>query len=86
MVQSDAALGLSGVVLCPLTSDLQSDKPAFRIDIAPSRTNGLFRPSQVMVDKPTVVAREKLRDHIGRLTEAEMDKVSTALAVLLGLT
>jgi mRNA interferase MazF len=86
VVQNDAAEGLSGVVLCPLTSDLQDDKPAFRIDIAPSQANGLFRPSQVMVDKPNVVARDKLRDRIGQLTDAEMDKVTVGLTLLLALT
>ena len=85
VVQSDAAADLPSVALCPLTSYLEPNKPAFRIDVAPSPSNGLFRPSQVMVDKVNVVARDKVRDRIGRLDEVEMDKVSAALSVLLGL-
>jgi mRNA-degrading endonuclease toxin of MazEF toxin-antitoxin module len=38
-----------------------------------------------MADKPNVVARQKIRDRIGHLTEEQMAQVSAALTALLGL-
>lgn len=55
--------GLS-VTILPVTSELR-DVPLFRIQVNPSETNGLRKPSQVMIDKPQSVAREKLAMCLG---------------------
>lgn len=85
VVQEDAAAGLATIVVCPMTSTQRADLPDFRIEIAPNDRNGLEVTSYVMIDKPSVLLKEKLGRSIGRLSGGEMAEVSTALAVLLGL-
>lgn len=50
----------------------------------PSELNALTMPSQVMVDKPQLVAREKVGAVVGRLDDETMLAVNRALAVFLG--
>ena len=60
------------------------DTPLFRILVNPSDLNGLKKPSQVMVDKPQSVAREKVGAVFGRLDDETMLAVNRVLAVFLG--
>ena len=71
------------VTILPVTSELR-DAPLFRIQIEPSETNGLRKPSQVMIDKPQSVAREKIGNVFGHLDDKTMSAISRALAVFLG--
>ena len=71
------------VVVCPLTSDLRGLD--IRVQISPSASNGLHAPSEVMVDKITVLSRAKLRPPVGRLAAADMAAVDRALVLLLAL-
>jgi hypothetical protein len=48
------------------------DTPLFRIDVAPTATNGLRKRSQVMVDKAQNIPREKLGEQFGRLEDDRM--------------
>ena len=56
-----------------------------RLLIEPTLENGLQLTSQIMIDKVTTVQRAKLGKRIGRLTDAEMLRVSRAILVFLGL-
>lgn len=85
VVQDDNLAGLATVIVCPMTSALRIDLPEFRVKIAKTSRSGLEFTSYVMIDKPSIVPKEKLGDAIGRASAAEMAEVSTALAVLLGL-
>ena len=58
--------------------------PCFAFPINPSELNGLSKPSQVMVDKPQSIAREKIGAVFGRLDDETMLAVNRALAVFLG--
>jgi mRNA interferase MazF len=84
IVQADIFEEMASLTLLPLTSDLRP-WPAFRIMIEPTRGNGLWKPSQIMVDKAVTVLRTKVGQHIGRLDETTMDRVDRALARFLGL-
>ena len=84
VIQSDLFDEHPSVTILPITSELR-DTPLFRIDIAPSATNGLRKPSQVMVDKAQSVPRGKLGDTIGRLEDDTLLPVTRALAVFLGI-
>ena len=83
IVQSDLFAEHPPVTVLPVTSDLR-DAPLFRITVTPSKSNGLRLPSQIMVDKPQSVAREKVSNPFGRLDDETMLSVSRALAVFLG--
>ena len=84
VIQSDLFAEHGSVVILPVTSELR-DTPLFRITIAPSARNGLKKTSQVMVDKPQSVARDKVRAPIGALDAAAMLAIDRAMMVFLGL-
>ncbi|MHB1099599.1 MAG: type II toxin-antitoxin system PemK/MazF family toxin [Burkholderiales bacterium] len=83
VIQSDLFDTHPSVTILPVTSELR-DAPLFRIAVNPEESNGLSRPSQVMVDKPQSVAREKIGEVFGRLDDGAMLAVNRALAVFLG--
>ena len=83
VIQADLFDAHPSVTILPVTSELR-DAPLFRIAVPPSATNGLHKPSQVMVDKPQTVARTKIGKTIGRLDDEAMLGVNRALAVFLG--
>ena len=83
VIQSDLFDTHPSVTILPVTSELR-DAPLFRIAVNPGESNGLSRPSQVMVDKPQSVAREKIGEVFGRLDDGAMLAVNRALAVFLG--
>jgi mRNA interferase MazF len=83
IIQSDLFDDHPSVTILPVTSELR-DVPLFRIQIEPSDTNGLRKPSQVMIDKPQSVAREKIGKTFGHLDDKTMSAISRALAVFLG--
>ena len=84
VIQSDLFEAHPSVTILPVTSDLRAT-PLFRITVNPTPDNGLNKPSQVMVDKPHSVARDKIGSVLGHLDDAAMLAVNRALAVFLGL-
>ena len=85
IVQTDAFPAThASVVVCQLTSDL-ADAPDFRVIIEPNPENGLRRTSQIMVDKPVTIRRERIGPTIGRLGNQDMARLGLALAFVFGL-
>ena len=84
VIQSDLFGAHPSVTILPVTSDLRAT-PLFRITVEPTPDNGLSKPSQVMVDKPQSVSRDKIGTVVGRVDDAAMLAVNRALAVFLGL-
>ncbi len=85
IIQSDAFPdNHPSVVVCQMTSRLV-DVSDFRVTIEPSQGNGLLTRSQVMVDKPVTVRRERIGGPIGRLGTEDMARVNAALAFVMGL-
>ena len=83
VIQSDLFDMHPSITILPVTGELRV-APLFRIPVNPSELNGLTKPSQVMVDKPQSVAREKVGAAIGHLDDETMLAVNRALAVFLG--
>jgi mRNA interferase MazF len=83
VIQSDLFDMHPSITVLPVTSELR-DAPLFRIAVNPNELNGLSKPSQVMVDKPQSIAREKIGAVIGRLDDETLLAVNRALAVFLG--
>ena len=83
IIQSDLFDVHPSVTILPVTSELRT-APLFRIAVNPNELNGLAKPSQVMVDKPQSVAREKVGTVMGHLDDETMLAVNRALAVFLG--
>jgi len=83
VIQSDLFDTHPSVAILPVTSELRI-APLFRIAVNPNELNGLAKPSQVMVDKPQSISREKIGAAIGRLDGETMLAVNRAMAVFLG--
>jgi mRNA interferase MazF len=84
VIQSDLFDVHPSVTILPVTSDLRAT-PLFRITVKPTEANGLNKASQVMVDKPQSIPREKIGTVLGHLDDETMLAVNRALAVFLGL-
>lgn len=83
VIQSDLFDTHPSVTILPVTSEVRA-APLFRIALNPNELNGLTRPSQIMVDKPQSISREKVGTVIGHLDDESMLAVNRALAVFLG--
>ena len=83
VIQSDLFDAHPSVTILPVTGELCT-APLFRISVKPSELNALTKPSQVMVDTPQSVAREKVGAVIGRLDDETTLAVNRALAVFMG--
>jgi mRNA interferase MazF len=84
IVQSNAIPeGHASAVICPMTSELvEAD---FRVTIEPGPETGLRVRSQVMVDKPVTIRRERIRQRIGQIEAADIARLNVALGFVLGL-
>ena len=85
VVQSDLFDELPSVVVCPLTTTLRDDADQFRLDVAPSPRNGLREPSQIAIDKITVMPAAKIGAAIGNADDALLLRVNRALALFLSI-
>ena len=84
VVQDDRFDATASVTVCPLTTN-PVEAPLTRIIVVPTAATGIEQPSQIMVDKITTMPRENVRDHLGRLPDADLIRLNRALLVFLGL-
>ena len=84
VVQSDLFGAHPSVTVLPITST-QLDAPLLRIIVQPTTASGLRAMSQVMVDRPQSVPRDRLGPVFGHADDETMLAVNRALAVFLGL-
>jgi mRNA interferase MazF len=84
IIQDDRFDATASVTVCPFTTN-PVDAPLIRIPIEPSDTNGLDRPSSLMVDKITTLPRAGLGERLGRLGDDELVQLNRSLMVFLGL-
>ena len=84
IVQTDLIADTGSVITCGITT---YRNPALRSrpPIEPDATNGLRERSEVMIDKISAVAREKLGSCLGSLSVDDMARVDDALLLMLGL-
>jgi mRNA interferase MazF len=85
VIQSDLFDEHPSVTVLPVTGALR-DAPLFRLPLPAGPGTGLRDDSQIMVDKPQTVPREKIGPTIGRIDDATQLAVNRALAVFLGFT
>jgi mRNA interferase MazF len=85
IVQTDAFPDShASVIICPVATEL-ADAPDFRVTVEPSEANGLRERSQIMVDKPVTVRRERIGQVIGRLSVEDIVTLDSAVAFVMGL-
>jgi mRNA interferase MazF len=64
---------------------LCDDADQFRLEVDPSKRNGLREVSQIAIDIITVVPVAKIGDVIGEANDALLLRVNRALALFLGI-
>ncbi len=84
VIQSDLFAAHPSMTILPITSEMR-EAPLFRVTVKPTETNGLRKPSQIMVDKAMTVASEKVGDTFGRIDHNVLIEVERCLAVFLGI-
>lgn len=72
------------VMIVPCTSRMDRLKGPFRVAIQPP-DGGLDRDTVAMVDQLRAVDRIRFRSRRGRLSDAVMEEIETAMGVLVGL-
>ena len=85
IIQSDLFANHTTVTVLPVTSTVTETSPLFRLRLVPSADNGLQTPSDVMVDRTMSVRPNKIRATIGRLNDADMLRITRALALFLAI-
>ena len=85
VIVQDDRFDTDSVTICPFTTD-PTGAPLFRLDIAPSGSNGLRDASRLMVDKITTVRRSRLGDRLGTLDDADVVRLNRAMVVFLGIS
>ena len=84
IIQADQFEHIGTVAVLLVTGTLV-DAPLLRVTIKPDDDNGLRKASQIMIDKPMAVRRDRVGKAIGRADDATMLAVSRSLAVFLGI-
>jgi mRNA interferase MazF len=86
VIQSDKFLNdvFASVTVLLMSSEI-IDAPLIRLTVEPDENNGLFKSSQIMIDKPMTVLRSKIGGKIGYANKATLKEVDAALAVFLGI-
>lgn len=72
------------VIICPMSSEIGATA-MLRPIIEPSDENGLRAVTLIMTDKIIAVRRERLRRVVGRLADADRERLDDALRFVLGL-
>jgi mRNA interferase MazF len=83
IIQDDAFCAMSKVLVAPFGTPVD-EAEAIRVIVAPDGANGLRMPSEVMIDTIYPVRSRDFGRQIGRLADADMRRVDTALLVFLG--
>lgn len=84
VIQSDYFDTHPSIVILPITSTLV-DAPLFRVSLQPDSGNNLSKPSQVMVDKVTAIAKDKAGKVFGEINSETLLEIERCLAVFLGI-
>lgn len=84
IIQSDRFETRDSITICPFTTD-PTDAPLMRLEVAPTSANGLKAASRIMIDKITTVPKGKLGRQIGKLSEADLSRLSRGIVIFLSL-
>ena len=84
IIQSDRYNEHATVTVLPVTGTMVA-APLLRVTVQPDASNGLQKPSQVMVDKAMTVKSDKVGPAFGRIGADALIVVERCLAVFLGI-
>ncbi|OYV32214.1 MAG: growth inhibitor PemK [Rhodospirillales bacterium 20-64-7] len=75
VIQADRFEEAATVTILLVTSTL-IDAPLLRLTVEPSEVNGLWKRSQIMIDKASTVQRDKIGPAFGHLDDETMVSVT----------
>ena len=84
VLQADEFDATDSVTVC-LLSSVPIDAPDIRVRIEPTDENGLKAQSWAMADKVMTLRRKNIARTIGRLSDADMARISRTIVVFLKL-
>jgi mRNA interferase MazF len=84
LVQSDELGALSSLIVCPMSSYIDTAN-RMRPIVAPTVQNGLLVHTQIMTDKLNTLRRDRVRRVIGTLDSDACERLDSALLLVLGL-
>ncbi len=82
VIQSDEIQGLESTILCLVTSR-KNDGVNTRVEVRPSRENGLEKTSYIMTDKIVSVRKSSLGERMGKLEDAYIAQMDESLKEVL---
>ena len=85
VIQSDLFAELTSTVTVVLLTSTALDVPLIRVPVEPSESNGLRRPSYVMIDQIFSAGTRRIGRVFGHLDDADMVAVNRALALFTGI-
>jgi mRNA interferase MazF len=86
VIQTDEiTAAFESVVLVGLTT-AHMPQAAHRVRIEPTPDNGLTATSHVMTEKPFTGRAERIGEHIGTVTPAQVEAIATGLGAVLGIS
>ena len=71
IIQDDRFYATNSVTVCAFTTD-STVAPLMRLPVVPDESNGIERPSNLMVDKITTIPRHRLGRRLGQLADQDM--------------
>jgi mRNA interferase MazF len=84
VVQEDVFDALDSVTVCPLTAQ-DAGEAVTRLPVGPSPELPLDRASWIVVDKISTVRRNRIGRRIGCLSQGDLQRLNSSIAVFLGL-
>jgi mRNA interferase MazF len=86
IVQSDMINGTHlSTMVCPITSRVQPESYILRVKLLPDATNGLDRPSDIMIDQIRTIDNERLLKKIGMVDTGAASAIRTNLKIVMNL-
>lgn len=72
---------LNVVIVCPLTTSIKEYKG--NVVVQPAKSNGLKKPSEILVFHVRSVSKDRLIERIGAVTEPELEEMKKGLGEIL---
>ncbi len=72
---------LKVVIVCPLTTSIKNYKG--NVVIRPNKTNGLKKPSEILVFHIRSVSKHRLIERIGTVTSSELEEMKKGLGEMM---
>ncbi len=81
---AEATVRLPTVLVVPFTTQIETLRFPHTFEVQPDATNGLTRPSVVLVFQLTAMDRSRIKERMGRLSDDDIDFIFCCLDALTG--